>query len=73
LLGAGSSTATFRSANLRATSAESLSPSKRRAARASSATAPMSASLASAAIFSVSSVMKFDCTQLARSDLIDRS
>jgi len=67
LLGAGSSTASLRRSNLRRTSGESFTPSKRFALRAKSVTAAIRSFFAPAAICSVSAVMKFCCTQSARS------
>ncbi len=74
-LGAGAGTAadSFNSSILRASTSGSFRWSYRVACLANSVVAPISTSLASAAICSVSSVMKFDCTHDARLAFTDRS
>src|ERR1044071_1567643 len=66
LFGAGATSDNFSSRNFLASSGGSFRPSKRRASSANCVTTAVSLSLACADMVSVSSVMKFSCTQLAR-------
>src|SRR5689334_15997765 len=66
LFGAGATSDNFSSRNFLASSGGSLSPWKRRASSANCVTTAVSFSLACADMVSVSSVMKFSCTQPAR-------
>src|SRR6266852_3694361 len=71
--GAGRSSESFSNISLRATSSGSLSLLKRTAAAESSVVAAFSSRSVSAAIISVSSVMKFCCTQEVRLALMVKS
>src|SRR6478609_1967425 len=66
LLGAGATRDNFSSKNFLARSGGIFRPSKRRASSASWVTTAVSFSFACADMVSVSSVIKFSCTQLAR-------
>ena len=71
--GAGNPAANSNSSRFRASSGDNCSPSKRCASFAYFAAAVFAASPASAAICSVSSVMKFSCTHPAREAFTPRS